>query len=145
MKTGLVLSCMILATVACVSRSAYEIDFSQIDGFEWDGRVCIFKSTTHQWGPLFTSTRVSSTDRVELTSRDGRVLIVDTEGYGDTPIASFALHGGRAIEILGTQAIWPAPSNILIVEPESAESIHESVRIALPANESSSTASRFRI
>jgi hypothetical protein len=112
--------CLGIVTVSlgCAQRT-YEIDFSQVEGFEWNGKLRLTKSEHGTLGPLLTIQKYWTVDHIELVSRDGRVASIERDGYRDIPVATVgpnAPPGG--IQLLGTTTFWQGSNTVVIFDPD---------------------------
>jgi hypothetical protein len=108
--------CAILSAGGCVTQKVYEIDFAEVERFDWDGKLRVTKKTEPRIGPFLTVERVTKVDTVELRSHDGRTVVVSAEGYNAMPIAEVAVKPPDAVQVLGTRVVWAGPMAALIVE-----------------------------
>lgn len=97
----------LLIASGCVERT-YEIDFSGVQGFEWDGRMRIVKGSTFQFGPFLTPRNDWRVKEIELAGREGQNAHVDASGYDDFPIAMVAPAPPMSASILGVSLLRPA-------------------------------------
>jgi hypothetical protein len=72
---------IILVLPGCTASSVYEVDLSQVEGFEWDGRLRIVRSGDEQ--------------RITLRSADGRLAVIDPRAQPG-PTAELELDGATA-------------------------------------------------
>lgn len=122
MKTLIPTMCVAVLGAGCAQRT-YVIDFSEVQGFEWGGRLQVVKSQSflsNQW-------RV---ERVLLPSRDGRVASVEMNAYLEAPLASIDLSGMGGVQVLGVRGVWGGERMVLIMEPEAAKRLAEAERAA---------------
>ncbi len=114
-----VLLCLSIVTVSggCAQRT-YEIDFSQVEGFEWNGKLRLTKSEQATLGPLLTIQKYWTVDHLELVSHDGRVASIEPDGYRNMPVATVgpnAPPGG--VQLLGTTTLWQGSTGVVILDP----------------------------
>jgi hypothetical protein len=69
-----------LLVAGCQQPRSYQFDFSREPGFEWDGKVTVTKTPQLRVGPLLILDEYWTVDRVEFSSRDGRIASIDTRG-----------------------------------------------------------------
>lgn len=78
MRKVLIIAICVLFAVGCHMPRTHTIDVAKIkgcNGFKWTGRVTVKKT----YKGLFTG---YSVDLIELESRDGRALLIDTQDRG---------------------------------------------------------------
>lgn len=116
---ALACTCIVAVSAGCAQRT-YEIDFSQVEGFEWDGKLRITKSEHGTLGPLLTIQKYWKVDHIELVSRDGRTASIESDGYRNMPVATVgpnAPPGG--VQLLGTSTFWRGSSVVLIADADT--------------------------
>ena len=116
MKTCLVCAC-VLALMSGCARRTYEIDFSQVRDFEWDGKLKITKVEGYHLGPLLTFESDWSVERVELAARDGRTARVEAGAGDSTPTAQVGPGGPLPVQPVGAD-MWDRAGTVMIADPD---------------------------
>lgn len=116
MKTVIVVG--VLIVTGCVSHRTYEIDLSQAEGFEWDGRIRVTEAQQPCLGPCLTVETRRYVDRIELMARDGHAAAISMSQSGSPPTAIIGPDPPQQLEVFGTSGIWHGSNVVLVAEPE---------------------------
>ena len=69
MKLRVLISCSLLLVCGCTHLHRYDVDLSNMEGFQWSGKVVIANSDKGFWAGR-------KTDYIALASDDGRLVIL---------------------------------------------------------------------
>ena len=122
MKTAIVLAALIVA--GCTSHQTYEIDFSQAEGFVWDGKIRVIEAREQRLGPCLAIDTYRYVDRIELAACDGRNASISMDRSGSPPTAMIAPDPPHELQVFGTSGIWHGSNIVLIAEPKVIEKLH---------------------
>ena len=88
MRYAIIFACALGLAAGCVRVHTYEIDLSQVEGPQLDGKLRLTKKSWHRTGPFLITEHASQFERVELVASDGQTITVDTGGYQGVPVAT---------------------------------------------------------
>ena len=101
-----VLSALVASMAGCSEAIIYEIDFSQADDFQWDGKLKVTKVARHRPGPFLISEKEWEVESVELIGKDGRIAMVDPDGYSGVPTAAIGIASPAPEQLLGARNVF---------------------------------------
>jgi len=117
---------VVIFAVGCARQVTYEIDFAQVEGFDWDGKLRVTKASTYRLGPFLTMEEHRDVRQIQFTSSDGRVASIDPDGYADVPIAVVGVDARLGTHILGTSSIFHSGSPVVVVDLGAFQELSDS-------------------